>query len=307
MADQDGVESSGSAWGEIDVSAVEQFFWLLRRGAISVYEDGCLGIAKSAAYSGLLSFFPVLTTIALILLEVRAVEISGVISRFLFEVVPPGTEELVQRRFTVTGAKPASLIVVALLLSLWAASGLFLSLIEGFNAVYKLPRGRGVVHGRLVAVGLIFLCALPAFATSAMIVLGSRSEIWLVTATGVLDNADQFAGGIEVLGKLMRYAIALAALAVTMLFLYKLAPARPQSWVFLWPGALISTVLWVVATALFSWYVRNIADYNLFYGSIGAVIALLLWMYMLSLITLFGCAFNAEYERLRRATVSLKL
>ena len=108
------------------------------------------------------------------------------------------------------------------------------------------------------------------------------------------------------LGMAVRYLVSLGALAFTMLLLYKLAPARPQAWNYLWPGAIISTVLWIAATTMFSWYVRNIADYSLFYGSIGAVIALLLWMYLLSLITLYGCAFNAEHERLARATESLK-
>jgi membrane protein len=248
----------------------------------------------------------VLTTVALILVEAKAEDIAMVISRFLFEVVPPGTQELVYRRFTVTGVPPASLIVLAVSVSLWAASGLFLSLIDGFNAVYKVPSGRGVVHGRLVAIGLIFLSAVPALGTSAMIVFGARTELWLVTAIGVLEQGEQLVGGLLLLGKAVRYFIALCALALTMLFLYKLAPARPQYWRFLWPGAIVSTLLWIAATALFSWYVRNIADYSLFYGSIGAVIALLLWMYMLSMVTLYGCAFNAEYERLARATAALK-
>jgi membrane protein len=291
---------------QLHVPRIERFFWLLKRGAISIYEDGCLGVAKGAAYSGLLCFFPVLTTVALILVQVKAEEISGVITRFLFEVVPPGTEELVQRRFTVTGAKPTSLIVFAMAVSLWAASGLFLSLIDGFNAVYKLPRGRGVVHGRVVAILLIFLCALPALGTSYMIVFGNNTEIWLVTTIGVLEQGDQLVGGVLLAGKLIRYLIVIGALATTMLLLYKLAPARPQSWFYIWPGALISTGVWFAATLLFSWYVRNIANYNLFYGSIGAVVALLLWMYMLSLVTLYGCAFNAEFERLERPTATLK-
>jgi membrane protein len=213
---------------------------------------------------------------------------------------------LVRRRFTVTGEKPTSLIVFAMAVSLWAASGLFLSLIEGFDAVYKVPRGRGVVRGRVVAILLIFLCALPALGTSAMILFGAKTELWLVTTIGVFETGDQLVGGVLLAGKLIRYIIVLGALATTMLLLYRLAPSRPQSYYYIWPGALISTAVWFAATVVFSWYVRNIADYNLFYGSMGAVVALLLWMYILSLVTLYGCAFNAEFERLERPAATLK-
>jgi membrane protein len=65
-----------------------------------------------------------------------------------------------------------------------------------------------------------------------------------------------------------------------------------------WPGAFLATTLWLVATILFGWYVRSVANYNFFYGSTQTVIALLIWMYMLSAIALVGCEYNAERERL---------
>ena len=263
-----------------------------------MYEDGCLGIAKAVAYSALLSFFPVLTTVALILVRVKANEISNLISRFLFEVVPPGSQELVLRRFTEAGERPASLVAFALAVSLWAGSGLSLSLIDGFNAVYKLPRNRPLLRGRLVAIGLLFACALPAIGASAMIILGNQTETWLATRVGILQQGEQLVGWLFVIGKIARFVIAFGAVTLTMIGLYKIGPARPQRYKYIWPGALIATFLWLASTLIFSWYVRNIADYNLFYGSIGAVIALLLWMYILSLTALYGSAFNAEYERL---------
>ena len=67
---------------------MKTFGWLLRRAFISMYEDGCLNVAKSAAYSGLLAFFPVLTTVALLLVQFRAAQAAEIISQFLFEVVP---------------------------------------------------------------------------------------------------------------------------------------------------------------------------------------------------------------------------
>jgi membrane protein len=66
---------------------------------------------------------------------------------------------------------------------------------------------------------------------------------------------------------------------------------------------MLATVLWSLATLGFGWYVRNIATYNIMYGSIGAAIALLVWMYLISLIALFGCAYNAETEKLKKEGV----
>ena len=73
-----------------------------------------------------------------------------------------------------------------------------------------------------------------------------------------------------------------------------------QRWSLVWPGAVLATVLWMLATSGFAWYVRNIGHYNLMYGSVGAGIALLVWMYLMALIALLGCEFNAEYERSSR-------
>ena len=73
--------------------------------------------------------------------------------------------------------------------------------------------------------------------------------------------------------------------------------AAGQRWKFVWRGGVLATTLWLVATAAFGWYVRNLANYNVLYGGVGTSIALLVWMYLMSLIALLGCEFNAEYER----------
>jgi membrane protein len=69
-----------------------------------------------------------------------------------------------------------------------------------------------------------------------------------------------------------------------------------------WPGAVLATALWFATTLLFAWYVRNIANYNVMYGSIAAVIALLVWMYLLALIAFIGCEFNVEWEKMDRGS-----
>jgi membrane protein len=81
--------------------------------------------------------------------------------------------------------------------------------------------------------------------------------------------------------------------------MYYIGPNRRQRWRDMTPGAMLSTSLWLLATMGFGWYVRNLADYRMMYGSIGVAIALLVWLYVLAVIALFGCEYNAELERWR--------
>src|SRR5258708_30945975 len=93
---------------------------ILRRAFINSYITGCFSIAKGAAYSGLLSLFPVLSSLATILVQANAEQVSQYLADFIFEVVPPGTVELLQQQFRDRGAKPVWLIVVATVLSICA-------------------------------------------------------------------------------------------------------------------------------------------------------------------------------------------
>ncbi|HUS07246.1 MAG TPA: YihY/virulence factor BrkB family protein [Bryobacteraceae bacterium] len=277
---------------------LQKRWWVFRRAVVSAYKDNCLGTAKGAAYSALLAFFPVLTSLTAILVQANAASVSKILSNLVFEVVPPGTEEIVLYNFTARGQRPVSLLVVATLLSIWAASGVMISLIQGFRAAYRIPTGRPFLKERATAILLVFSAALPVIGASTLMVLGARTEKYVLTWTGVMPEGQQWKGWILLVGQLLRYGVALAAIVLGVSLLYYFGPNHPRRLRNVWPGAIIATCLWWAATAIFSWYVRNIANYNVLYGSIGAVIALLVWMYLLSVIALIGCEYNAERERL---------
>ena len=273
-------------------------FWgLFRQTFVSAYEDNAFGIAKGAAYSSLLAFFPVLASIAAILARVNAQSVARVFSRLLFQVVPPGSEELVRNQFASQAQRPTLLIVGAVLLSIWAASGAIVSLMEGFEAAYRLPTGRTFLKQRAVAIFLVFIAAVPGIGSSALIVFGARTEQWMFASLGLSPEAD-FRTGVVLLFGILRYAVALGATVFVTGLTYCIAPNRPLKLRAVWPGAFLATFLWLAATTVFGWYVRNIANYSVLYGSIGAVIALLVWMYLLSVIALVGCEYNAVRERL---------
>jgi membrane protein len=273
------------------------YWWLVRQSLISTLNDGCIGYAKGAAYSALLSFFPMLTSAVAIMVQTRTEFVASTLENFLNQIVPPGTEELVVRQFRVMGARPAGILIVALVISLWAASGVIKSLIEGFQAAYRVPRNRSIVRQSGVAISLVLLSTVPLVFASVLLLFGGQVERTVLRWLSVDPFLNPLAGPWQLASRIGRYALAVATTVAVTSSLYYFGPNRRQRWRLVWRGALLATVLWFFATLGFAWYVRNMAGYNVMYGSIGAGIALLVWMYLISLIALVGCEFNAEYER----------
>ena len=273
------------------------FLWLLRRSVFAAFDDGCLSIAKGAAYSALLSFFPVLASAATILVQTRAEFVSRILEDSLDQIVPPGTEDLVMQQFRVTGARPVSLLIVAGIISVWAASGVIKSLLEGFQAIYRIPRSRSFLRTQGVAIAMVLLAAFPLVCATALVIFGTQVE---GTVLGWM-KVDPMLTPLSVLTRIVsrgaRYLLAFLTTVSVTCTLYFFGPYRPQRWRYVWPGAVLATIFWLLATAGFAWYVRNIGRYNVMYGSVGAGIALLVWMYLMAVIALIGCEFNAEYER----------
>jgi membrane protein len=271
--------------------------WLLHRSVFAAFDDGCLGIAKGAAYSALLSFFPVLTSAATILVQTRAEFVSKTLEDALSQIVPPGTENLVVQQFRVTGARPVSLLVVAGLISIWAASGVIKSLMEGFQAAYRIPRSRPFLQTQGVAIGIVLLCVLPLACATVLIVFGAQVESTVLHWMRLDPVLTTLSEATRLISRGARYLLAFVTTVLVTCTLYFFGPYRRQRWRYVWPGAVLATLFWLLATAGFAWYVRNIGHYNVMYGSIGAGIALLVWMYLMAVIALIGCEFNAEYER----------
>ncbi len=294
-------EPPGDGYTNCVIQSLRRFWWLLRRSLILAFEDNCFGIAKAGAYSALLSLFPLLTATATILVQIRAQPITRILSRALSYALPPGTEGLVLNHFRMHGERPSGLIGAATLISIWAASRVVTSLMEGFQAAYHIPVDRPFFRQQGIAILLVFASSIPVVAASALILFGTRSEQAVLYWLGLVPAGAGLRAWVALAASAARFGIALGTMVLVHAVLYKLGPNRPQRWRTLWPGASVSTVLRLASTLGFASYVLNIANYNLLYGSLGAVIALLVWMYVLVAISLIGCEFNAEYERMLQA------
>jgi membrane protein len=270
---------------------------LLKSAAAGAYHHNCLSVAKGAAYSALLSFFPVLTTVATLLVQARAESVSRTISRFLYQVVPPGTEDVVRDLFLVHGQRPEWLLVGAIMLAAWAASGAMISLMEGFDAIYQISSHRPFLRQRAVALLLVLIAVVPLWSASALIVFGNRVERAAISWLRLLPEGADLSGWVLLAGQALRYGVAFGTVALVTALVYYFGPNRRQTLGMVIPGAALVTLLWLMATVAFAWYVRHVANYNVLYGGVGAGLALLVWMYVLAVINLFGCEFNAARER----------
>lgn len=280
---------------DIEELRLTQYWTAFRRGVWGVYTHGGLGCAKGAAYSALLAFLPVLTVTTTLLVQANAAAVSRKIVAFLFQVAPPGVEELIRYAVTERGARPAALPVVAAILATWAASGVTTSLMEAFQAAYRRKSSRGIVRNRIVAMWLVLASIVPVVGASTLLIFGERAETWALTRLGLLEAGEGLMGGVLIISHAARYGLAFAAIVCVTALMYYFGPDAGRGRQ-IWPGAVLAATLWLGITQVFAWYVRHVAKLNVLYGTIGAVMALMLWMYLLSLSAMVGCEFNARFE-----------
>jgi len=253
------------------------------------FQHDAFAVAKASAYSSILTFFPALLVVGSVLAtsrrtEVYLLEISYAIGRIL----PTGSNTALAYLRGGSLQRPIGVLISASLITLWTGSGVMISWMEGFRNAYQLPKIWGLVKERVIAFSLVILAGTPLTFATILVAFGSRIETRILFGLG-----REFGPLILLMWMTIRWLIATLTSIAVIALIYHNAVPRTQPWHSVLPGATMATVLWFLATALFGWYLQNYADYGLIYGSLGAAIALLVWMYMISLVILVGAEFNA--------------
>jgi membrane protein len=265
-----------------------RFFRLLRKAVWRSFEHDAFAVAKASAYSSILTFFPALLVVGAVLAashqtEVYLREITYAVGRIL----PAGSAAAVAY-LKGTVDRPVGLLITTSLLTLWTASGVMISWMEGFRHAYELPKTWGLVKERLIAFSLVILAGVPLSFATVLVAFGSRIE-----ARVLFHLNHEFGFYVLLLWTATRWAIAIMSSVAVIALIYHNAVPRTQHWHSVLPGAILATALWFAVTLLFGWYLQRYADYSIIYGSLGVGIALLIWMYMISLVVLVGAEFNA--------------
>lgn len=265
-----------------------RFFRLVRLAFWRAFQHDAFAIAKASAYSSILTFFPLLLVVGSVLATSRKTsaylrEISYALGRIL-----PAGSATALAYFKNTSQRPEGLLITTSLITLWTASGVMISWMEGFRRSYQLPKKWGLVKERMIAFSLVILAGIPLTFSTVLVAFGSRIE------TRILFYLNhEFGFYVLLMWTAIRWLIATLTSIAVIALIYHNAVPRTQPWHSVLPGATLATGLWFAVTMMFGWYLQRFADYSIIYGSLGAGIALLVWMYMVSLVILVGAEFNA--------------
>jgi membrane protein len=274
--------------GLVVAPALGRFWRLFRLSIWRSFEHDAFATAKGAAYSSILTFFPFLLVLGSVMATVRRGEVYlREISYALGRILPAGTATALAY-LRGNSNRPVGLLIMTSLLTLWTASGVIISWMDGFRRAYQLPKTWGLVKERLIAVSLVLMAGIPLTFATILVAFGSRIE------TRILFNiGHEFGPLVLLLWGLIRWIIAILTSIAVIQLIYHNAVPRTQPWHSVLPGAVLATAMWLLSTAVFGSYLRHYADYSIIYGSLGVGIALLVWMYLISLVVLIGAEFNA--------------
>jgi membrane protein len=265
-----------------------RFFRLLRLALWRAFVHDAFATSKAAAYSSILTFFPVLLIIGSALASWRKGQpYLREITYALGSILPAGGTTALNY-LQAAAQHPVGLLTTTSLITLWTASGVMISWMDGFRRCYELPKTWGLVQERLIAFLLVVFALIPMTFATLLVAVGSKFETRLLP---FLDP--DFSIYILLLWGAMRWLIATLTSIAVIALIYHHAVPRTQPWHSVMPGAMLATILWFSVTVGFRAYLQHFGDFATIYGSLGAAMALLVWMYMISLVVLVGAEFNA--------------
>jgi membrane protein len=264
---------------------------LLRLIGISfgnAFVHDAFAIAKASAYSSILTFFPGLVILGSVLANWRkGAPYLREISYALGSILPAGSNTVLN--YLKGAAKhPVGFLVTTSIITLWTASGVMISWMEGFRRCYELPKTWGLVKERLIAFLLVVFALVPMTFATILVAVGSKFEIRLLPYVD-----PDFSPYVLLLWGAMRWLIATLTSIAVIALIYHNAVPRTQPWHSVIPGTVFATIVWFSVTVGFRYYLQHFGDFTTIYGSLGVGMALLVWMYLISLVVLVGAEFNA--------------
>ncbi len=264
-------------------------FELIRRTVKEVIDDDCVGIAAQLAYYFALALFPALLFIVALASYLPFNVIYEVVGA-LQPIAPPAVLEIIRTQLeSIVAGEAPSILTIGILGALWSSSGAMTSIVSALNKAYDIPETRPWWKVRLLSIGLTIALALFVLLSFAMIVAGPDAGRWL---TGWLGLSDVF----DSVWRMLRWPLVfvLATTGIAIVFYY--APDADQDWVWITPGSILTTVLWVLFSMGFRIYVTRVGDYTATYGALAGAAILLLWLYFSGLALLIGGELNSELE-----------
>lgn len=255
----------------------------------NVGKDNIGLISAGVAFYAILSLFPALAAaVSIYGLAADPIALATQVAQ-LSTLLPSGAWEVIyEQLLKIATAPPEGLTVAALsgvLLATWSATRAITALMTALNVVYGAEETRGMFRRTAISLGL-----------TVAAILFLVMAVFLVAALPAILQFVGLAAVARVLLALLRWPLVAGALLLGLAVLYYVAPARKGRWRWISPGTVLATILFLAGSVAFSQYVAHFQNYNETYGSVGAVIALLMWLYLTAYFTLLGAELNHELD-----------
>lgn len=266
-------------------------YWELTKRTISSFTgDNCMHLAAGIAYYAFFSMFPlILGLIAILSLFLEPLQVQQRLLDMTLQVFP-ASADLVAKNIQGVVVSRGRIGIISLVALLWSAMAVFSAVRISLNRAWGVKRDRPFVYQKLlefamiVGIGLLVLISLAG--TAFLRYASEFAPEWL-----------RILGGSQA-GNLTASLLPAAVSFVIFASVFWFVPNIKATWEDIWPGALLTAVLFEVGKNLFAWYLTSFANYALIYGALAAVVALLFWAYISAVVLLLGAEFTSEYSRL---------
>jgi membrane protein len=263
---------------------------LVRRTWREAMDDDITGLAAQLSYYFFLALFPAVLFVLAVASFFPLSNLTDDLGRSLAPFVSSQVLELIQDQMRrLANNENGGLLTVGVAGALWSSSAAIVSIVGALNRAYDIEEARPWWKVRLTAIALTVAVAVMVLVALTLVLAGPALAESIGQAIG-LGSVFHWSWLI------LQWPLVFALVATAIGLLYYFGPDADQDWVWITPGAVAATVLWLVASVAFKIYIANFTDYNASYGTVGGVIVLLLWFYVSGLAILAGAELNAEIE-----------
>ena len=262
---------------------------------VSVYTEvqrtRVFNVAAGLSYYFLLSLFPLLILLATLLGYLPIPNLFNQTLDFAARFVPQEAMGLVRKILeSVLTPSRGGLLSLGVIGTIWAASSGFSSMIDALDIAYDARASRSMIKQRLLAIGLMFMTGGLMALSMVLTLVGNRAGPFIA-------RVFHLSYAFELMWPYLRWGVIIGCIVLSLELLYFFGPNIKQRFKHSVPGALLGTMLWVLISESVNVYVSHFANYSKTYGAIGAVIALMFWLYVSSIAILVGAEFNSELLR----------
>jgi membrane protein len=263
---------------------------LTKRTVNETIEDNCFGMAAQLAYYFLFALFPTLLFLVALASFFPVENLIDEMVTWFGHVTPPDIMKIVTDQLRdLSESRDTGLLTFGLLAAIWTMSTAQNAIIGTLNRAYGISESRPFWKVRLLAIVLTLTMAIFLLLSFAMLIVGPGAFYAVADRVGLGWQA-AYAWSI------LRWPVAFALVVTAVGLIYYAAPDAEQDWVWITPGSLLATTLWVAASLGFRYYVANFGNFNETYGAIGGVMVLMMWLYITAFVILVGAELNAEIE-----------